>query len=232
MSREKHREGEPLVYPCTYRKEVTDAEYRAYHGMKAWPFKCPKGFRVIDFRASVRGEIIIDERGNPYTTTNGYTTPYPILILEKIESELPPITDAEFRAHHLSIALRDLCPDGYRVIDYRNSKFGDTVVDTDGSAYSPSCGLAYPVLIIEKIEPELPPITKDTVPIDWVIPTDADAIHRPEVEVTDLAGQLEAGHGTKATLLAVADNGLFITAKKGTPWVYCRMNAKQREAGQ
>ena len=65
--------------------------------------------------------------------------------------------------------------------------------------------------------------------INWVIPTDEDAKHRPEVEVIDFPGQLEKGVGRHTRLMGVTDSGSFI-AVTGTSWVFCRMDAKQREA--
>ena len=80
------------------RKLVTDAEYRAHHGMMAWPCACPEGYRVIDFRLPEKDLLLLTDGG----VAEGYSLDvYPIL--EKIEPEIewvaPTDEDARHRPH-------------------------------------------------------------------------------------------------------------------------------------
>ena len=72
--------GEFIRYP------VTEAEYRAHHGMLAWPGVCPDGYKVTDFREPLADELVWSQCGEVVDTDSlDFLFPHPIL--RKIECE-------------------------------------------------------------------------------------------------------------------------------------------------
>jgi hypothetical protein len=97
MPRGQHREGEPFSNSCTYRKPVTDAEYRAHHGMLVWPCDCPEGYRVTAFGIPTPDSITLSALGTIRTGRDNYSV---CPILEKIEPEIEWVTPTDEDARH------------------------------------------------------------------------------------------------------------------------------------
>ena len=135
-----------------------------------------------------------------------------------------PVSDAEYRSHHWCLALGHPIPEGYKVSGFATL---DTSYPVGFYHINNLTGEAWKVTnrpligtgpILEKIKPE----------IEWVIPTDEDARHRPFVQVCDYIPTLDEGRGKGAVLYGVTTDGFFIT-QTGTQWRHCRMDAKLRE---
>ena len=88
------------------RKPVTDAEYRAHHGMLAWPCECPEGYVVVDFRPTLHNDRILTADGG---TVGGISSVVPRPILEKIEPEIEWVYDVldEEARRRPSVQVRD-----------------------------------------------------------------------------------------------------------------------------
>jgi len=62
-----------------YRYPVTEAEYRAHHGMLSWPTECPDGYEVVDFRYPLVGEETMEGHFIGEWSGVPHETPQPIL---------------------------------------------------------------------------------------------------------------------------------------------------------
>jgi hypothetical protein len=79
-------------------RNVTEAEYRAHHGMKAWPCKCPAGYEVVDFRHPECGEMYLDPYGEvSESILMNKLLIFPILRKRKLEIEWVTPTDEDAR---------------------------------------------------------------------------------------------------------------------------------------
>ena len=91
-------EGSPLHERQHYRKAVSNAEYRAHHGMKLWhslysDSKIQDGYMVIDFRRNAKGELFAHCDGSA-GKTDGLMISF-VPILEKIEPEIEWVTPTQ-----------------------------------------------------------------------------------------------------------------------------------------
>ena len=82
-----------------YRFAVTDAEYRAHHGMIAWPCACPEGYEVVDFRCGEIGETALSYN-NVYFTIYEDERHYTFPILRKIELKIKWVVPTDEDAPH------------------------------------------------------------------------------------------------------------------------------------
>jgi hypothetical protein len=107
-------------------------------------------------------------------------------------------------------------PDGWEVVGFNDNAedFGNMMLYADGSLLGAIRGDHYTGPILKKKAPE----------VEWVIPGDTDARHRPEVEVCN-DGE---SWGKIKVLYGVTPDGAFM-GSYGEMWKYCRMDAAQRE---
>jgi len=104
---------DPLGCLDTYRLAVTETEYRAHHGMKAWESAtgngCPEGYEVIDFRYPVGNELFLLAGGGGIGN-GGTSAVHPIL--RKIEPEPCEHKNTETTMSiHNCADLRQVCRD-------------------------------------------------------------------------------------------------------------------------
>jgi len=150
-----------------YRKAVTEAEYRAHHGMKAWPCECPDGEEVVDFRKARWHERYLTTDGTVLThsvlthSVCGFFPPVPIL--RKIKPELPEINEDTVLTDEMEFMYNKKWTPIYMSLGYRVDDFA-----------SRPC-FKYHTIIVRYIDQPKTEYTY-TKPIEWVTPTKQDII--------------------------------------------------------
>jgi hypothetical protein len=195
------------------RWKVTDAEYRAYYGIKAWESAtghgCPDGYEVVDFRLPEVGEIILWKDGSAIDV--GFPTCYLSPILKKLKPVRDPIGPD-------TVLTKDMELRGGFSWNRVDASVGHTVAKAYRKGYE-----HMDKITVRYIDDESSEYTY-IKPIEWVTPTDDDAMHRPKVGFS--------ANGTSwlspFTLVYVTKDNHFIGGN-GSMYRYCRMDKSLRK---
>ena len=225
-SREEHREGKHLVFHTRYRKACTDAEYRAHHaaeidstfesdaerrafyGMRMWPCDCPKGYRVVDFRKPTSDDNLVLTQYGDVVSCHDHSISVVCPILEKIKPVWEPITaDTVLNSGGLEWFYHE-----YKCWLKCCNRNDHTV-----ASFFEGCGTS----LIRYIGDPASEFTY-TPPIEWITPTDehVQKLGRLVCQVRDR----RCDNWNNDLLIGVPFNGMFFC--KSRAYLYCRVDKR------